>query len=539
MSSNEPTQINEHAALNLPGFELLESFAASGQALGNMGDIWRAHQVSPSREVIIKILSKDRGETDQYRIRFDRETFVQGKLGHPNIVPIFAAGETNGVRYFAMEFMTGGTLRNRLDKGKLDPVLAISIAIDIASALEATHNAGFVHRDVKPANILFRANSNIALLTDFGIAGYVNASSDYTRVLAQLGTPGYMSPEQYSNFPAQPTDDLYSLGIVLFEMLTGKRPLVDDHKRVQPLILPRTLGIMQPLLQKMLAPDIKNRYTSAAALVHELLQIRSRLFQHDINEKNKKKNRRLVPIVIAVVAFFSTVIYLINENKEALSVFKSATVEPLESFSSLTMTPNALVLYQRALKTKDQRDYERFIAEHPASALADAIRLAAGQITPDVIRKKAESGDVHAQVIMSEIGENGIMQDIDIQQAIYWSERAAKSNHPLALTQHALLILEASADAATKSAALRQLEYAADAGLFIAQTKLGTLLLSGEIVEKDILRARDLFKKAADQGDPYAMNILAQLYEGNTIDFPDGSKIAEELRAKAENIFAM
>ena len=149
------------------------------------------------------------------------------KLAHPNIVQIHDFGEHENITYIVMEYVDGGTLKDRLKKA-LPPAEAVDFVLQAAEGLDCAHRNGIVHRDVKPANMLVRKDGHL-LLSDFGIAKLLEATSNLTRVGTGIGTPQYMSPEQGTGQPVDRRSDIYSLGIVLFHCLTGHVPYTADN----------------------------------------------------------------------------------------------------------------------------------------------------------------------------------------------------------------------------------------------------------------------------------------------------------------------
>jgi len=194
---------------------------------GGMAVVYRAHQPSVNRDVAVKILTGPLALDEEFVARFRREAIAAGGLGHPNILTIFDAGTTqDGLHYIVMEYAPGGTLKGRLDRGPLPPDQAREIAAQIADALAAAHEHGIVHRDLKPSNILFSRDGR-PLLMDFGVA-LMAADTRLTRTGMALGTPEYMSPEQAQGLAVDGRSDVYALGILLYEMLTGQVPFAAD-----------------------------------------------------------------------------------------------------------------------------------------------------------------------------------------------------------------------------------------------------------------------------------------------------------------------
>jgi serine/threonine-protein kinase len=191
---------------------------------GGMAKVYLAHDEVLDRDVAIKLLREQYADDEEFVERFKREAQSAAALTHPNIVSIFDRGRSEGGDYYiAMEYVPGGTLKERLVRdGALSPGVAAGVAEQIADALAAAHEKGVVHRDIKPQNVLVTRSGDVKV-TDFGIARAAS-SSVVTATSVVLGTAGYMSPEQARGEPVGPASDLYSLGVVLYEMLTGNLP---------------------------------------------------------------------------------------------------------------------------------------------------------------------------------------------------------------------------------------------------------------------------------------------------------------------------
>ncbi len=186
---------------------------------GAMGTVYRALDPAIERTVAIKILNSNLADENMGEVkeRFLREAKSAGRLSHPNVVTIYDVGEAGGIAYIAMEYLEGRSLRQVLDSGASLPLHVISdIVAQIADALDYAQRSGIVHRDIKPANIML-SSAGVAKLADFGIASM--PSSSMTQTGAMLGSPKYMSPEQVLGQPVDGRSDIFSLGVVLYEML--------------------------------------------------------------------------------------------------------------------------------------------------------------------------------------------------------------------------------------------------------------------------------------------------------------------------------
>jgi serine/threonine-protein kinase len=191
-----------------------------------MATVYRAIDPRFEREVAIKILSHELLPDPQFRQRFDREAKMIASLEHPFIVPVHDFGDQDDQPYLVMRLMSGGTLADRLEDGPLPLPKVAQIVQRLSSALEEAHKRGVVHRDLKPGNVLFD-QYDLAYLSDFGIARLTERSSTLTGGSA-MGTPGYMSPEQIEGKPVDGRADIYALGVLTYEMVTGRRPFEAD-----------------------------------------------------------------------------------------------------------------------------------------------------------------------------------------------------------------------------------------------------------------------------------------------------------------------
>lgn len=203
--------------MDIPGYTLKRTLGKGG-----MASVYLAEQEKFERDVALKIMAPALSADPSFRERFLREAKIVAKISHPNIVAVYDVNEVNGIYYIAMEFHPGGDLKARLREG-LSVKEALGIAKDVAKALDYAHSKGYLHRDIKPDNVLFRADGS-AVLTDFGIAKATEGDANLTQLGLVAGTPKYMSPEQARGQALAADSDLYSLGVVLFEMLVGRLP---------------------------------------------------------------------------------------------------------------------------------------------------------------------------------------------------------------------------------------------------------------------------------------------------------------------------
>jgi predicted Ser/Thr protein kinase len=191
---------------------------------GGMGVVYRATDQALDRTVALKFIASDLANTPGFRERFTAESKTAASLDHPNVIPIFQAGEHEGMLFLAMRYVDGEDLRTELQReGRLDPARAARIVAQIAAALDAAHARGLVHRDVKPANVLLTPDDHV-YLTDFGLTKRVVTDPDATKTGELVGSLNYVAPEQIRGEPVSPRTDVYGLGCLLFHVLTGRVP---------------------------------------------------------------------------------------------------------------------------------------------------------------------------------------------------------------------------------------------------------------------------------------------------------------------------
>ena len=258
--------------IEIPGYKILRQLGRGG-----MATVYLAMQESVQREVALKVMSPSLLADPDFGERFLREARIAAKLHHRNVVGVHDVGRTGEYHYIAMEYLGGGAVLAK--DGTPRPVgFALRVTREIATALNYAHAKGFVHRDVKPDNILLREDGSAAL-TDFGIARASDSATHMTRTGTVIGTPHYMSPEQARGRPLDGRADLYSLGVVLYELLTGRVPFhADDSLAVgimhitQPIpILPERLYALQPLLNRLLAKQPEDRFQDGAAVADAIM----------------------------------------------------------------------------------------------------------------------------------------------------------------------------------------------------------------------------------------------------------------------------
>ena len=213
-------------------YEIIKKIGAGG-----MADVYMAKDIMLDRTVAVKILHSNFAEDSEFVLRFRHEAQSAGKLSHPNIVGIYDVGCDQGVYYIVMEYVEGITLKEYIQTHANIPIdTAVKLTIEIGSALEEAHHAGIIHCDIKPHNILLTKSGKVKV-TDFGIARVINSSTIMNRE-SILGSVHYLSPEQAAGDPVTEKTDIYSLGIVLYEMLTHHLPFDPVRQSIIPLFRP-------------------------------------------------------------------------------------------------------------------------------------------------------------------------------------------------------------------------------------------------------------------------------------------------------------
>jgi serine/threonine-protein kinase len=255
-----------------------------------MAEVYLAHDEVLDRDVALKVLREQYARNEEFVKRFRREAKSAASLIHPNIVLVYDWGRSeDGTYSIVMEYLPGGSLKDRiLGNGALDPHAVTELGSQVARALGHAHERGVIHRDIKPRNILF-TETGYPKVTDFGIAKAAAATTSTSKSGPILGTAGYMSPEQAMGKPVDPRTDLYSLGVVFYEMLTGTLPyrgedpvsIASKHVDEPPPSLrdanPDIPEPLDALTTRLLAKDPEDRYASAFELAEDLERIRADL----------------------------------------------------------------------------------------------------------------------------------------------------------------------------------------------------------------------------------------------------------------------
>jgi len=270
------------SALSLaPGQQLAGYRIDAVAGRGGMGVVYRATQLALDRTVALKLIAPEVAEDSGFRERFQRESRIAASIEHPNVIPVHEAGEADGLLFISMRYVDGTDLRELLARGgPLDPIRAAGIVTQVANALDAAHARGLVHRDIKPANVLIASRGGVehVYLTDFGLSKQSSSESGLTKTGQWVGTLDYVSPEQIEGRQVGIRTDVYALGCVLFQALTGVVPFERESEvskmwahvsEPPPAPSRRRPGVpsaLDPVVARAMAKDPEHRFASAGEL---------------------------------------------------------------------------------------------------------------------------------------------------------------------------------------------------------------------------------------------------------------------------------
>lgn len=370
--------------MEIPGYKIEREIGKGG-----MATVYLAIQESLERSVVLKILDKVQSATsNEMTQRFVDEGRIVASLHHPNIVTIYDIGIAGEDLYISMEYVQGGDLKKRMES-HVSPKIALDIISKIGSALDSAHTHNVIHRDVKPANILFRQDST-PLLTDFGIAKHTDYDKDLTSTGIFLGSPNYVSPEQADGIRVDGRSDIYSLGCIFYEMLTGYKPyhsdsvidIVIQHKTSPVPTLPEKFLPYQSLLDRMMAKNIDDRFANAAEMLKHIEKLNlidnnsnelapdfdiTGLTQNTENEIETKKKSNLILItllILSAIFFFGLQFVEIKLKSSNVRIDQISTNTVLPS----TTAPTSNIVEQTMETTQSSPVAE----ESPASVASES-----------------------------------------------------------------------------------------------------------------------------------------------------------------------
>ncbi len=300
---------------------------------GSMGVIYRAHDPQIDRAVALKVLRQDRVTSEDFIQRFFKEAKAIGRLSHPNIVTVFDVGQDQGTLYIAMEFLEGSPLDRVIQEKRLSLEEIVDIGVQVAEALDYAHGQGIIHRDIKPANIILTASGQ-ARITDFGIARIEDPSAtQQTQAGEILGTPSYMSPEQVMSQRVDGRSDLYSLGVIVYELSTGVRPFrgenmaatfraiiqdtpVEPIKR-NPSIPPALSELVMKSLNKEPARRFETGKAMAEALKACLKEAKFKILPQEFIKEKLKQRGLFVVIALILISLVGGVSYYVITTRKS------------------------------------------------------------------------------------------------------------------------------------------------------------------------------------------------------------------------------
>jgi serine/threonine protein kinase len=360
-------------SIDIPGYKVKKELGAGG-----MAKVYLALDTKLDRAVALKVLSPAFAENSRITKRFIKEAKTAAQLQHSNIVSIFDVGKQGTMYYFAMEYLRENLKERIKQAGGIKPREALAIIKEVAKALSYAHKKGYVHRDIKPDNIMFRKDGAVVLV-DFGIVKAVNEKTKLTRTGISVGTPQYMSPEQIKAGKVDGRSDIYSLGIVLYELLTGKLPYQGDdlvklalqHTGGPIPKLPEKLKDFQPLIEKMLAKNPHERVRNAEGLIRLIDAL-----DYKFKEKTTKiqqvqsKSRKKTPLVfflliVIVLVLGSGYLILESKRKQEITAWETAKInDEIDSYQEyLNQYPTGRykkeALIKQAKRYLKQGDYEK------------------------------------------------------------------------------------------------------------------------------------------------------------------------------------
>ncbi|MEM7011107.1 MAG: serine/threonine-protein kinase [Verrucomicrobiota bacterium] len=330
-------EYGEDGEVEIPGYTLFDQIGSGG-----MGIVWRAKQVSLNREVAIKLMRQEVSADPEFKLRFRREAESMAALRHPNIVSVYDFGETDdGQLYLVMELVEGADLGAIMRAGPTRFREALNYTEQICSALGYAHELGFVHRDIKPANILLQ-NDGTVKMTDFGLArigGLEGIDAELTTSGAVVGTPQYMAPEQSQGDDVDHRSDLFSLGVLIYELLTGSKPVGSwEPPSVKQKGISRKID---HIVAKAMESEPSKRFQSAAEFQDEISSASGSPAPAAAGDSSKWTTQRLALSAVSIVVLTAVVWITIQEFGPSSELQPSTSPTPsLPKIPGLSLPPS-------------------------------------------------------------------------------------------------------------------------------------------------------------------------------------------------------
>lgn len=331
---------------------------------GGMGVVYHAHDPQIDRSVALKVLREDRVVSEDFVLRFFKEAKFIGRLSHPNIVTVYDVGRDHGTIYIAMEYLQGQPFNEVIRSGRLSIGQIIDIALQVANALGYAHEKGIVHRDIKPSNIIL-TNEGDVKLTDFGIARAEDSNAaQQTQTGVILGTPFYMSPEQVMGKKIDGRSDLFSLGVILYELIVGRKPFKGDHFTaifraitddipVAPLKIDNSIPqSLSDLIMKALSKNPDERFQTSKEMRDALktcLQVKESLLlpEKPISPSKKPVVSVLIMGLMATIVLVGTIYFFGVHNKKQASSLSTRieTNKSVDAILIVTSSPSGAQVF--------------------------------------------------------------------------------------------------------------------------------------------------------------------------------------------------
>lgn len=488
---------------------------------GGMGVVYEALQLGLDRKVALKMLLSDISKDDIGWKRFEVEAKAASSLNHPNIIKVYEYAVSEfGLPYMVMDFIEGESLDDLLNRQhRLTLAQVLPLFVDITNALNHAHKRNVVHRDLKPSNIMLVKNDDdeiIPLILDFGIAKIFTqpgkAALNLTKTGEVFGSPLYMSPEQCMGQPLDPRSDIYSLGCILYQALSGDTPIKGEnflnvlynHMNAKPksldLVSLKIPNELVEVIYKCLSKSPSERYDTMAQLKSELILVQNLLngIEHEYDENASKK--------------FTIPSKSISSETEDTTV---NVTNNLESQKSQSQDLENLEALQNSIDSSESNNQSPYI---------------------DKLLSKAKSGDLEAQFDLGWAYEVGDELKPDLRMAFHWFKTAAEGGHAQAMHKTGYMYEKGFGTASNEKRAFEWYKKAADAGDIHGERDLGYCYRYGVGVEEDLDLAFFWSSKAAQNGDFTSQCTLGDFFYYGVMGNTDIKKAIEwYLRAADQN----